>query len=56
MGAAESPSAESLNRAYEYMRENDMLVANPEAEAQKAISGATSFEEIMEHARRSVGR
>jgi hypothetical protein len=56
MGLIESPSAESLARAYEYLRENDGLVPNPEVQAHQKISEATTFEEIVEAARRSVGR
>jgi hypothetical protein len=46
----------ALAAAFEFAKENGLLVENPEVEVRKAISGATSFEEIMEHARRSVGR
>jgi hypothetical protein len=56
MGSAESPSAENISRAYEYLRENDLLIENPEVEAHKAIASASSFEAVVEAARRSVGR
>jgi hypothetical protein len=49
------PSAQTLARAYRYMKENDLLVANPEIENQKAIGEATSFEDLRQAAWKSAG-
>jgi hypothetical protein len=46
------PSVESLEKAYKFAVENDMLVANPETEALDTIAGANSVEEI----RQALGR
>lgn len=43
---ADQPSVETLSAVYEYMKENDLLVANEEVEKLRAISSATSAEEI----------
>jgi hypothetical protein len=56
MGAAESPNAENLKRAYQYMRDNDLLVPNAELEAVKAIGAATSPEALRAAAQASQGR
>jgi hypothetical protein len=56
MGAVDSPSVENLAIAYQHLCENDLLVSNPEVEAHKAIASASSFEAVVEAARRSVGR
>ncbi len=43
---ADQPSVETLSAVYEYMKENDLLVTNEEVEKLRAISSATSAEEI----------
>jgi hypothetical protein len=56
MKKVDEPSAENLALAVEYAKENDLLVENAEAKNLEAIGEATTFEEIVEAARRSVGR
>jgi hypothetical protein len=56
MGAVDAPSAENLALAYQHLRENDLLCSNPEAEARQKIAESTTFEEIVENARRAIGR
>ena len=46
MGAAEYPSAENMRRAYEFMRENNLVVATPESDAFKRIDAAESRDEL----------
>jgi hypothetical protein len=46
------PNVENIAAAYQYARENDLLVANPEIEAHNAISEANSVEDI----RQALGR
>jgi len=46
------PSVDNISRAYEYARENGLLVANPETEAHNAIADATSVDAI----RTALGR
>jgi len=55
MGAEDSPSAENLRRAAEYLRDSGQLVESPEIaahnreiEAQQRIGEATSVEQIRE--------
>jgi hypothetical protein len=46
MNATEYPNAENLRRAYAYMKENNMVKANPELERDRLIREATTPEEI----------
>jgi hypothetical protein len=47
----DKPTAQTLARAYRYMKQNNLLVANPELE----IGEATSFEDLRQSAWKSVG-
>jgi hypothetical protein len=42
------PSADALARVWEYIKENNLALPNPETEAANAISEATSVESIRE--------
>jgi hypothetical protein len=46
---------EALNKAYQFARENNLLVPNPELEARRGIAGANSPEEIRAAAHRAIG-
>jgi hypothetical protein len=46
MGAADAPNAENIRLAAKYLRENNMLVENPELAQHQRIEGAKSREEL----------
>jgi hypothetical protein len=46
MGAADAPNAENIRRAAKYLRENNMLVENPETTQRQQIEGAKSQAEL----------
>jgi hypothetical protein len=46
MGAMDAANSENMRRAAVYMRQNNMLVGNPEAERDAALAAATTPEEI----------
>ncbi len=48
MGAEDSPNAENLRLAYQYMQENNLLVPNSEIEVRDRIAEATSPAELRE--------
>ncbi len=52
-GLANSPSVETLGAVFEFMKSNNLVVANPEVEAQQRIADATDFESIRTAARGS---
>ncbi|HXA78720.1 MAG TPA: hypothetical protein VNV41_16415 [Candidatus Acidoferrales bacterium] len=56
MGAVDAPNAENIRRAAEYLRDNNLLVANPEAEAYEKMRKATTAQEIHDAASSLFGR
>jgi hypothetical protein len=56
-GLAEAADkVDALHAVFEHMKANDLLAENPEVVARQQIGQATSFEAVVEAARRSVGR
>jgi len=51
MDAVDEPSAENLAIAYQWLKDNGQLVANPEIEAANRVASARSVEEIREAVR-----
>jgi hypothetical protein len=48
MGLSENPSVDSLARAYDYMKKNNLVVANEAVEFEDRIAEATSHEELRD--------
>jgi hypothetical protein len=46
----------AIAAAYEFIKKNELLAENPETTAHQRIASASSFEAVVEAARRSVGR
>jgi len=46
LGLADSPSAENLSKAYEYMKKNDLLVENEATALANKVNAVSSYEEL----------